>query len=280
MLLGILLVAGRATAVVATAESLPRPLREVGIDQKLDAQVPLDLVFRDERGEVVSLGQYFNSGRPVILTLVYYECPMLCTLVLNGLVSALRALSFGVGEQFDIVTVSFDPNETPSLALAKKTAYLTEYRRPAAADGWHFLTGEASPIERLASSVGFRYRYDDDARQFAHAAAILVLTPDGRVARYFYGVEYSPRDLRFALVEAAAGRIGSAVDQLLLYCFRYDPHTGKYSAVVLNVVRLGGVLTVLALLAFIAAALRREGRTGRGRKRELGTAGPQVKPAR
>jgi protein SCO1/2 len=247
-----------ASKVQAKADAVPAQLQGIGIDQKLDSQVPLDLAFRDETGQPVKLERYFRSGRPVILTLVYYECPMLCTLVLNGLVSALRALSFDAGEQFEIITVSFDPNETPQLAAAKKEAYLAEYRRPGAAEGWHFLTGDAAAIEGLSRSVGFRFRYDQEIQQFAHAAAIMVLTPGGRVARYFYGVEYAPRDLRLGLIEAAENRIGSAVDQLLLYCFRYDPHTGKYSAAILNIVRLGGVLTVLSLAGFVLAAVRRD----------------------
>jgi protein SCO1/2 len=234
-------------------------LAEVGIDQRLDQQVPLDLVFRDESGAAVELGRFFGR-RPVVLALVYYECPMLCTLVLKGLLSSLRALSFDVGKEFDVVTVSFDPGETPALAAAKKENVLAEYRRPGAAGGWHFLTGEARSIERLAAAVGFRYRYDAASDEYAHAAAIMVLTPAGRLARYFYGVEYAPRDLRFGLIEAAAERIGTPVDQLLLYCYRYDPSTGRYSAAVMNVVRLGGLATVLGLGAFMLVLWRREAR--------------------
>jgi protein SCO1/2 len=202
-------------------------------------------------------------------------------LVLNGLVSSLRTLSFDVGEQFDIVTVSFDPNDTPELAASKKATYLAEYRRAGAAAGWHFLTGDAATVEALAQSVGFRYRYDPAIKQFAHAAAIMILTPRGRIARYFYGVEYAPRDVRFGLIEAAENRIGTPVDQLLLYCFRYDPHTGTYSAVILNIVRLGGALTVLALLAFMLVGWRRDWRLARGNEGErVDAPAPQVKANR
>jgi protein SCO1/2 len=247
-------------SMAAPSDVVPPQLQGVGIDQNLDAQVPLDLTFRDESGAAVRLQQYFHKGKPVILNLVYYECPMLCTLVLNGLTSALRALSFDVGKQFEIVTVSFSPEETPELAASKKKTYLDEYRRPGADEGWHFLTGEVAAIERLASTVGFRYRYDPTIKQFAHAAAIMVLTPKGRVARYFYGVEYSPRDLRLGLIEAAENRIGNPIDQLLLYCFHYDPATGKYSATILSILRVAAAATVLALVGFIVGS-------GRGWKR-------------
>jgi protein SCO1/2 len=238
-------------------------LADVGIDQRLDEQVPLDLVFRDENGARVELGRFFGR-RPVVLALVYYECPMLCTLVLNGLLSSLRTLSFDAGKEFEIVTVSFDPAETPALAAAKKENVLAKYRRAGAETGWHFLTGDGESIERLARAVGFRYRYDAASGEFAHAAAIMVLTPTGKIARYFYGVEYPPRDLRLGLIEAADERIGSAVDQVLLYCYRYDPSTGRYSAAVMNLVRAGGLATVLGLGAFMFAMRRRDSRAGGG----------------
>jgi protein SCO1/2 len=242
----------------------PAQLRDVGIDQKLDALVPLDLPFRDESGRGVSLGKYFD-GRPVILALVYYECPMLCTLVLNGLVSALRTLSFDAGDEFQVVAVSVDPDETAELAAAKKEAYLRSYGRSGAEAGVHFLTGEPNAIESLARSIGFRYKYLPDIDEYAHGAAIMVLTPTGRIARYFYGVEYPPRDLRFALIEAAGNRIGSPVDQLLMYCYRYDPSSGRYTAVVMNIVRLGGVLTVAALGTFMLLMWRRDARRDRSK---------------
>lgn len=247
-----------AAATTNATDSQPPPiLRDVGIDQHLDQQVPLDLVFHDETGQAVQLGQYFGS-KPVILALVYYECPMLCTLTLNGLASALKVLSFDVGNQFNVVTVSFNPRETPALAAAKKKTYLERYGRAGAEQGWHFLTGDAANIARLTQAVGFRYVYDAEQKQYAHAAGITLLTPQGRIARYFFGVEYSPRNLRLGLIEASHNQIGSPVDQLLLYCYHYDPTTGKYGAVAMNMVRVGGVLTVLALGGFVIIALRRE----------------------
>ena len=232
-------------------------LRDIAIDQHLNEQVPLDLTFRDEAGQSVQLGQYFGH-KPVILALVYYECPMLCTLTLNGLVSALKAVSFDVGNQFNVVTVSFNPAETPSLAAAKKETYLKSYGRAGATAGWHFLTGDDANIKRLVDAVGFRYRYLPERKQFAHAAGITLLTPSGKIARYFFGVEYAPRDLRLGLVEASQERIGSPVDQLLLYCFHYDPATGKYGAVVMNIVRLGGAMTVLVLGGALFVMWRRD----------------------
>jgi protein SCO1/2 len=236
-----------ALPVLAQPEQVQNAiLREVGIDQHLNEQIPLDLTFRDEAGQPVQLAQYFGT-KPVILALVYYECPMLCTLTLNGLVSALKAVSFDVGNQFQVVTVSFKPSETPQLAASKKQGYLKSYGRTGADAGWHFLTGDEANIKRLTEAVGFRYRWVPEQNQFAHAAGITVLTPTGKIARYFFGVEYAPRDLRLGLVEAAQEHIGSPVDQLLLYCFHYDPATGKYGAVVMNIIRLGGALTVLVL---------------------------------
>jgi len=243
--------------------SQPAPiLQRVGIDQKLNAQVPLDLVFRDESGRAVALREYFGE-RPVILSLVYYECPMLCTLILNGLLRSLRALSFTAGREFIVLTVSFDPREGPELAAAKKRAYVRSYGRSEAERGWHFLTGEETAIRRLTEAVGFRYAFDAETGQFAHASGIMVLTPQGRVARYFYGIEYAPRDLRLGLVEAAQGKIGSPVDQLLLYCYHYDPKTGRYSMLIMNVLRLAGAATVLALGGFMLAMFRRERRKKR-----------------
>jgi protein SCO1 len=209
----------------------------------------------------VKLGDYFGR-RPVIFALVYYKCPMLCTLTLNGLVSSLRTLSFDAGQQFDVVAVSFNPDETPEMAAAKKQTVLDEYRRPGAEKGWHFLTGSAESIARIAGAAGFRYQRDEQSGEFAHAAAIMVATPGGRLARYFYGVEYAPRDVRLALVEAAESRIGSAVDQLLLFCYRYDPHAARYTAAVMNLVRLGGALTALGLGTFMVVFFRRDARAG------------------
>jgi protein SCO1/2 len=206
-------------------------LRDVGIDQRLGQQLPLDALFADEAGKPVRLGQYFGK-RPVLLVLAYYNCPMLCTQVFNGLVSSLRVLPFDAGKDFDVVAVSFDPRDRPPDAAAKKKAYVEEYRRPGASAGWHFLTGGEGSIERVTKAAGFRYRYDESTGQFAHAAAIYVATPGGKLSRYFYGIEYGPRDLRLAMVEASEGRIGSIVDQILLFCFHYDPKMGRYSAAI------------------------------------------------
>jgi protein SCO1/2 len=254
--IGLALLAGGAAAQ-------PRDvLREIGFDQRLGAALPLDATFRDEAGQAVPLGRYFGS-RPVVLSLVYYDCPMLCTLSLNGLVSALDVLPFAPGRDFELVTVSFAPAETPALAAAKKAAYLRRYQRPGAAAGWHFLTGEAEPIRRLTEAVGFRYAWDAETRQYAHAAGVVVATPDGRIARYLYGIEYAPKDLRLAVVESSQGHVGSVVDQALLFCYRYDPVRGRYGATVIGLVRAGGLLTVLGLGSFVLTMLRRERRAAR-----------------
>ncbi|HLN03456.1 MAG TPA: SCO family protein [Bryobacteraceae bacterium] len=230
------------------ASVLPPALRNIGLDQKLNAQIPLNLIFRDESGRELPLSAYFGP-RPVVLALVYYQCPMLCTQVLNGMVMSLRGMSLESGRDFEVVTVSIDPTETPELAAKKKAEYLRRYAR--GTDGWHFLTGAEPQIKALASTVGFRYAYDPKTKQYAHASAIMVVTPTGRLSRYFYGIEYPPRDLRLGLVEASENKIGSPVDVVLLYCFHYDPNTGKYSAIVMNIVRLAGVLTLLILLPLL-----------------------------
>ncbi len=243
----------------AVSSGLPKALRDVGIDQKLNEQLPLDLVFRNEKGEPVKLGDYFGN-KPVVLSLVYYECPMLCTQVLNGMVSAFKVLSFKAGDEFDVVTVSFDPRENPALATAKKktyVGYLPEAKRAPAENGWHFLTGDSESIKRFTEAVGFHYHFDEATNQFAHASAIMIATPEGKLARYFYGIEYSPKDLRLGLVEASQNKIGSPVDQLLLYCYHYDPATGKYGAVVMNMVRLGGIATLVTMVALFFVMRRR-----------------------
>jgi protein SCO1/2 len=243
---------------IVRAEEKPEILKAIGIDQRLNERLPLSLPFRDEAGRAVTLGDYFGK-RPVVLALVYYNCPMLCTQVLNGLVASLNVMSLEAGRDFDVLAVSFDTRETPAMAAAKKEAYLSRYKHPASASGWHFLTGDAPSVAALTKAAGFRYRYDEKLDQFAHASAVVVLTPEGRLARYFYGIEYAPRDLRLGLVEASEGRIGTPVDQLLLYCFHYDPASGKYGAVVVNIVRLAGLTTIVLLAVFFAAA--RRGRT-------------------
>jgi protein SCO1 len=232
---------------------LPTALREVRIEQKLDQQLPLDLDFRDESGQPVKLGQYFGR-KPVVLALVYYDCPMLCTQVLNGMVTSFRVLPFQIGNEFDVVTVSFDPRETNVLATKKKKIYvdyLPERMRSGASSGWHFLTGDAANIEKLTEAVGFHYRYDEATKQFAHASAIMMATPQGKLSRYFYGIDYPARDLRLGLIESSQNKIGSPVDQLLLYCYHYDPATGKYGATVMRVMRIAGVITMLGILAML-----------------------------
>jgi protein SCO1/2 len=232
---------------------LPKALSDVRIEQKLDQQLPLDLVFRDESGQQVKLGQYFGK-KPVVLAFVYYDCPMLCTQVLNGMVTSFRVLPFQVGNEFDVVTVSFDPRESNTLAAAKKKVYvnyLPENMRANANNGWHFLTGDQANITQLTDAAGFHYRWDEETKQFAHASAIMVTTPQGKLSRYFYGIEYAPRDLRLGLIESSANKIGSRVDQLLLYCYHYDPATGKYGAAIMRVMRVAGVLTVLGILAMM-----------------------------
>jgi len=246
-----------APASLRADEPRPPMLRGVGIAQRLGQPLPLDAILADESGRAVRLGRFFG-GRPVVLVLAYYNCPMLCTHVLNGLVSSLRVVPFDAGKEFDVVAVSFDPRDRPADAAAKKAPYVEEYGRPGAAAGWHFLTGGAASVERITRAVGFEYRYDESIGQFAHASAVYVATPDGRLSRYFYGIEYAPRDLRLALVEASNRRIGSPVDQLLLFCYHYDPKLARYSAAVLDVVRLGGVIAVLTLSGFLAVMWRRE----------------------
>jgi len=232
-------------------------LADIGVDQKLDAALPLDLAFKDESGRDVPLRDFFR-GRPVILSLVYYECPMLCSMTLNGLVKAMRPLAFSIGEDFDVVTISFDPNEKPQLAAAKKAIYIKDYARAGAASSWHFLTGSLQAIERLTDAVGYRYKWDDQTKQWAHASAIIVLTPDGRVSQYLFGIEFSSRDLRLSLLQAGQNKIGSVIDRILLYCYHYNPETGKYGLAIMNTVRLASVATVFALAAFIIFSRRRE----------------------
>jgi protein SCO1 len=241
------------------ASARPGLLSAIHIDQHLDRQLPLDLPFVDDTGKNVRLGDYFGK-RPVVMALAYYECPMLCTQVLNGLVSALSVMNFEPGREFDVVVVSFNPREGPGLASQKKASYLERYGRPQTAGGWHFLTGEQSSIDALTDALGFRYAYDDTIKQFAHGAAIEVLTPKGHISKYFYGIEFSARDLRLGLIEASDERIGTPVDDFLLFCYHYDPATGKYGASVLRLVRLGGILTVLAFLSFLTISLRRDRR--------------------
>jgi protein SCO1/2 len=248
-----------------SASTMPGILGKVGIDQRIGASVPLDLVFTDESGREVRLGDYFGT-RPVLLALVYYECPMLCTQVLNGLVSALGVMNFEPGREFEVVAVSINPKEGPGLASQKKGAYLERYGRPHTAGGWHFLTGDEASIKQLADAVGFRYAYDEEIKQFAHGAGIELLTPKGVLSKYFYGIEFSARDIRLGVIEASEERLGTVIDDMLLFCYHYDPATGKYGATVLGLVRVAGIAFVLALLAFLIVSLRRERSTGPGRQ--------------
>ena len=232
-------------------------LKKIGIDQRIGQRLPLNATFTDETGRTVALGDYFGK-RPVLLTLVYYDCPMLCTYVLNGMTAALKSLPFEPGKDFDVVAISIDPKEHFQLARAKKDVYVHNYGRPDTAGGWHFLTGTDPSIRAVADAIGFHYAYDPDLQQYAHGAAIYVVTPKGEVARYFLGLDYPGRDLRLALVEASNNRLGSVVDQALLLCYHYDPTTGKYDASTLFAVRIGFIATVAGLLTFIVVSLRRE----------------------
>ena len=257
LLLAAAMLARPAALTAQPAAARPPILKDVGFDQRLGETIPLDIALRDEAGRTVRLRELFGK-RPVVLTLVYYECPMLCTLTLNSLSSALATLSFDIGREFDVVTVSFDPRETPPLAAAKKTAYLKRYGRPGAEGGWHFLTGDPEEIARLTAAVGFRYQWDEEIRQFAHPSGLVVLTPEGRITRYLYGIEYAPKDLRLGLVEASERKIGTPLDQALLFCYQYDPATGRYGLLTLRLVRGGAILTVLALGGFIFSMRRKE----------------------
>ena len=250
----------------------PSLLRNVGIDQKLNQQLPLDLTFRDEIGKVVQLGEYFGD-KPVILALVYYECPMLCTQELNGLLRSLQNIPLDIGKQFKVVTVSFNPRETPGLAANKKKVYVGIYGRPGASAGWHFLTGDEASIQKLTGAVGYHYAFDPASDQYAHATAIMVLTPQGKISRYYFGIDYPSRDLRLSLVEASNNKIGSPVDQVLLYCYHYDPATGKYGLIIANVLRIAGSVTILVLGGFLLILFRHERRLGPDGARPVRNAG-------
>jgi len=241
------------------SSQMPSVLSKVSYEQRLNERLPLDLQFKDEEGRTVRLGDYFGH-RPVVLAFVYYDCPMLCTQVLNGIDTSLSVLTETVGKDFDVVAVSFDPRETPSLANGKKKAQVDRYKRAGSEAGWHFLTGEEPAIKTLTDAAGFHYVWDDKTQQFAHPSGIIVVTPDGRLARYFFGIEYASRDVKFALIESSAGRIGNAIDQLLLYCYHYNPATGQYGLVTMSLVRLAGVLTIAALAGFVIVSVRRDAR--------------------
>ena len=250
---------GLRPAAALPSNAVPGVLGKVAFEQRLNQQLPLDLPFKNEAGETVKLGDYFGR-KPVVLAFVYYECPMLCTQVLNGLESALRVIHESIGREFDVVTVSFDPRETPVLAAGKKKAYLDRYQRPSAEQGWHFLTGDEASIAALTKAAGFSYVYDEDTKQFAHASGIVVATPAGKLSRYFFGIDYSPRDVKFALIESSSEKIGSLAERLLLYCYHYDPATGNYGFMAMRAVRIGGAVTLVALFGFMFVSIRRDNR--------------------
>lgn len=233
----------------SSSNGIPKALKKVGIEQKLNEKLPLDAKFTDASGKEIRLGEYFGKDKPVVLALVYYECPMLCNEVLNGLTGSLKGISFDVGNEFDVVAISFDARENgkPNLIKNKKESYVERYNRPNSASGWHFLTGEQSEIDKVTEAVGFNYHYDEKTNQFAHAGGIMVITPEGKISKYFYGIDYSPKDLKFGIMESSENKIGNAVEQLYLYCYHYDPSTGKYGFAILNVLRLLGVITLLGL---------------------------------
>ena len=245
-----------------TASTVPPQLRDVTFVQRLGEQLPLDTPFRDEAGRDVTLGDFFNDT-PVILAFVYYQCPMLCTQVMNGLSSAIRVLEFTPGQEFEVVLVSFDPRDTPDAAAAKKDEHLAYWEATAQADSWHFLTGDEPAIRAVTDAAGFSYRWEERTQQFAHVSGVLTVTPEGRLSRYFYGVEYSPRDLRLALVESSDNRIGSAVDELLLYCFHYDPEAGQYGPMVMNIMRLGALITMSLVGGFVLLMWRRDAKAAK-----------------
>jgi protein SCO1/2 len=253
-----------ATGASAQQFGLPAMVRGVGLDQNLNAQIPLDLTFKDDKGQTVRLGEYFHT-KPVVLALVYYECPMLCDMVLNGLTHSMEQISLNLGTDFDVVTVSFNPKETWQLAAAKKANYVEKYKRPGAAQAWHFLTGEEANIKKLADTAGFHYKYDPITKQFAHASGIMVLTPGGQISRYFYGIEYKPRDFRLGLVEASQNKIGTLADQFMLFCFHYDPMTGKYGSIIQHVTEVVSSATVLALGTLLFILIRRGSDSHAGR---------------
>jgi protein SCO1 len=250
---------GIAPAQGLPSNTVPGVLGKVAFEQRLNEQLPLDLPFKDEMGRDVKLGDYFGK-KPVVLTFVYYECPMLCTQVLNGLASALGVIDESIGKEFEVVTVSFDSRETPVLAAGKKQTYLDRYQRAGAERGWHFLTGQQSSIDALTKAAGFSYAWDEGTQQFAHASGIVVATPAGKLSRYFFGIDYSPRDVKFALIESSSEKIGSLAERLVLYCFHYDPATGNYGFMAMRAVRIAGAVTLVALFGFIFVSIRRDNR--------------------
>jgi len=251
-------------AEFSATTGLPETLKAVGIEQRLGDKLPLDVELKDEDGKTVKLGTYFNNGRPVILTLVYYECPMLCNQVLNGLTGSLKGMSLDAGKDFDVVALSFDAreNDKPDLAKNKRASYIERYGRPGTEKGWHFLTGTQEAIDKVTSSAGFNYKWDEKSNQFAHAAGIMITTPDGTLSRYFYGIDYAPKDVKFGLMESSGNKVGNPAEQLLLYCYHYDPATGRYGLAILRVMRLAAIATMLGMGAMIFVFWRRNKRKG------------------
>ncbi|MEZ5307967.1 MAG: SCO family protein [Pyrinomonadaceae bacterium] len=245
-----------------SSSGLPNALKKVGIDQKLNSQLPLDAVFKDESGKEVKLGSYFGKERPVILALVYYECPMLCNEVLNGLTGSLKGISFEAGKEFDVVALSFDARENNKADLAKnkKAGYMERYNRPGTENGWHFLTGTQSEIDKVTKAVGFNYEFDTKTNQFAHAGGIMIATPEGRMSRYLYGIDYSPKDIKFSVMESAENKIGNPAEQLYLYCYHYDPASGTYGLAIMNVLRLAGIATLVGLAGMMFVFWRKRNR--------------------
>lgn len=270
---GLALCGGAARGQVADANQ-PEIMKKVSFEQRLNEPLPLDLLFTDETGHDVRLGDYFGD-KPVLLSLVYYECPMLCTLVLNGIVDGLHGIPFVPGKDMEIVTVSFDPGETPELARGKKTTYIKSYGNEDAAAGWHFLTGKQEAIAKLTETVGFSYAYDEESDEYAHASGIVLATPEGKISRYLFGIEYAPRDLRLSLVEASMNKIGSPVDRLLLFCYHYDAVAGTYSVAIMNIVRLGCIATVVGLAAFMTVMFRRDAQKKKRAKGRHDSQGPR-----
>jgi len=244
----------------AASGERPDIIKDIDFEQRLNAQLPLDAPFRDETGRVVQLHEYFHHDKPVVLALVYYECPMLCTQVLNGMISSLRVLRYTAGRDFDVVAISFNPKEGPGLARDKKRAYVDDYGRPGTENGFHFLTGDPASIEAVTNAVGFKYKYDPRILQYAHAAGLTLLTPEGRVSRYFYGIDFAPRDVQFGLMDASALKIGTLTEKVTFLCYHYDPTTGKYGLLISRLLQIGGILTMATMGAFWFVMLRRERR--------------------
>jgi len=272
LMIGAMVASASAEQGLVEPENMPGPLKEVRIDQHLGDQLPLDASFVDQDGTAVKLGDYFTSERPVVLAFVYYECPMLCSLILNGMASSLDVLKFNPGREFDVVAISIDPGETPAMAKVSKDATIKRYGRPETAEGWHFLTGDEESIRNVADTAGFGYHYLPASDEYAHASGIIIVTPEGKLSQYLYGIEYPPKDVRLALVEASSNQIGNLVDQILLYCYRYDPQIGKYTILTMRILRITGAIFVLGMIIFVWIAIRRDQSANDAESHTLGAA--------